>query len=72
MLQILLKIISDIEKNYKNIILDMVLSTSNYLKNHLTNCEAYVKVLNAIINEFLHFIITLNDNLLIFNLQSNQ
>ena len=42
----------------------MVLSTSNYLKNHLTNCEAYVKVLNAIINEFLHFIITLNDNLL--------
>lgn len=64
LLQILLKIISDIEKNYKNIILDMVLSTSNYLKNHLTNCEAYVKVLNAIINEFLHFIITLNDNLL--------
>ncbi len=64
LLQILLKIISDIEKNYKNIILDMALSTSNYLKNHLTNCEAYVKVLNAIINEFLHFIITLNDNLL--------
>lgn len=64
LLQILLKIISDIEKNYKNIILDMVLSTSNYLKNHLTNCEAYVKVLNDIINEFLHFIITLNDNLL--------
>lgn len=64
LLQILLKIISDIEKNYKNIILDMVLSTSNYLKNHLTNCEAYVKVLNAIINEFLHFIITLNANLL--------
>ena len=64
LLQILLKIISDIEKNYKNIILDMVLSTSNYLKNHLTNCEASVKVLNAIINEFLHFIITLNDNLL--------
>lgn len=64
LLQILLKIISDIEKNYKNIILDMALSTSNYLKNHLTNCEAYVKVLNVIINEFLHFIITLNDNLL--------
>lgn len=64
LLQMLLKIISDIEKNYKNIILDMVLSASNYLKNHLTNCEAYVKVLNVIINEFIHFIITLNDNFL--------
>lgn len=56
--------ISKIEINYKNIILDLISTTSSYLKDHLTNCELMVKVINNIINEFIDFIILLNENLL--------
>ena len=64
LLQKLVGMVLDIERSYKTIILNMVLTTSSFLKNHLTNCEIIVKTLNLIVNEFIDFIVAINDNLL--------